>query len=171
MEYNTKFNMVQMYHGAPLMYHNRPPSASSIPVTLLHPIFGTFIDETYTYVPTAEDNAFIRELFVAMSGLYGLETDRRQAFIQLLSEHYKIELIPGEIGATGYQTDGHCLAEQYMFVVTAAKNELGTGSIEEPYFQGYCYYREAFKSTNAADHFSSLPSFLIFYCGKSTILE
>src|SRR6202011_5656271 len=67
---------------------NQPPSAaSSIPSTLLHPIFGEFIDncENY-YEPTAADNQLVWTLSAAMSGFFTHESTRLSKFRQILRD-------------------------------------------------------------------------------------
>jgi hypothetical protein len=165
MALRTQFKKFQETNGGPFAYCNRPPSASSIPVTLLHPIFGKFVDECRSYSPTKEDNAFVLELSTEMSGFFNNEDHRRDRFIAILEEHYHIQLITGEIG-NGYRTDGHRLSGGYMDLVTEAKNELADVYGAEPYFQGCSYYRESSKLRNTEDFFSSLPCLLIIYCGN-----
>jgi hypothetical protein len=44
-------------------HYDRPPSApSTVPVTLLHPVFNDFIDDCENYQPTRSDHAFALEL-------------------------------------------------------------------------------------------------------------
>ena len=45
-----------------------PPAASSIPSTLLHPIFGKFIGDCENYEPTAAN--LVWSLSTAMSGFF-----------------------------------------------------------------------------------------------------
>jgi hypothetical protein len=166
----SQFIKLQSKAEEPFAYCNRPHSASSIPVTLLHPIFGRFIDDSHTYAPVKEDNAFVLELSAAMSDVFRNEAARRDEFIAILSRHYEIQLVAGEIGGTGYKTDGHCLAGGYMDLVSEAKNELGSSAGAEPYFQGCLHYRASAKQSHADDSMSVLPCFQLFYCGNCHII-
>jgi hypothetical protein len=59
------------------IYCNRPPDAfHPIPVTLLHPVFGQFVDDTENLEPTAEDNRLVRDLAAVMSSFHDTETQR-----------------------------------------------------------------------------------------------
>jgi hypothetical protein len=58
------------------IYCNRPWGASAtIPATLLHPIFGEFIDNCENITPTAQDNSLVPELSTAMSNFYANEDE------------------------------------------------------------------------------------------------
>jgi len=76
----------------PFAYCNRPDSALSIPVILLHPIFGRFIDDSHNYAPAKEDNAFVLELSAAMSGVFGDEVARRDEFIVILFDSLRVNI-------------------------------------------------------------------------------
>lgn len=61
----------------PAFHFNRPPSAAStIPITLFHPVFGQFQDDCEAYETTAEDHAFVLEFSRAMSRFYDTEDQR-----------------------------------------------------------------------------------------------
>lgn len=162
----SQFTKLQTKAKEPFAYCNRPRSASSIPVTLLHPIFGKFIDESRTYVPTKEDNAFVLELSAEMSSIFRDKATRQDKFITVLQKHYQIQLVAGKIVGTSYETDGHCLAGGYMNLVTEAKNELGGSASGEPYFQACSNYRESTRRSSADNTMSVLPCFQLFYCGN-----
>ncbi|KZP10855.1 hypothetical protein FIBSPDRAFT_937807 [Athelia psychrophila] len=153
-------------HHGPYAYCNRPATASSIPVTLLHPVFGTFVDECSTYSPTDRDNAFVTELSTAMSHLFPLEVDRRDLFLEIINRHYDLGLEPAELAGGPYRTGGHCIEGGHMYCLTQAKDELGGGGAD-PYLQGCAYYRELAMRRNTTDYFSSLPCLLIYYSGAS----
>ncbi len=64
---------------------NRPPSAtSSIPSTLLHPIFGEFIDDCENHKPSPDDNKLVWKLSMAMSGFFEDEKARASKFREIL---------------------------------------------------------------------------------------
>ena len=64
----AEFEKLQTMKPLPLAFCNRPAAASSTPVTLMHPIFGRFVDECNTHTPTKDDNDFIAILSKCMSG-------------------------------------------------------------------------------------------------------
>lgn len=159
------FGTLQTINALPFAYCNRPASASSTPVALMHPIFGKFVDECRTYVPTEKDNTFVANLSRSMSGFFADETARRDAFISLFNQ-YCIQLNPAEITSTKYRTDGHATESGYMYLLSEAKPELAGGTAE-PYFQSVLYYRASCKVQKPGDSISVLPCFLIFYCGAN----
>ncbi|KZP10866.1 hypothetical protein FIBSPDRAFT_757502 [Athelia psychrophila] len=161
-----QFSKNQNQPGGPYAYCNRPATASSIPVTLLHPVFGTFVDECSTYSPTDRDNAFVTELSTAMSHLFPLEVDRRDLFLEIINRHYDLGLEPAMLAGGPYRTGGHCIEGGHMYCLTQAKDELGGGGAD-PYLQGCAYYRESAMRKNTTDYFSSLPCLLIYYSGAS----
>lgn len=93
--------------GNPKFYCNRPSWASSIPVTLLHLIFGEFVDDCEIYKPTEVDNAFVLDLSTNMSEIYDTEAERAKVFCNLLYQYYRIQLYPADVPGTSYRTDGH----------------------------------------------------------------
>ncbi|KAF8468174.1 hypothetical protein BDZ91DRAFT_848037 [Kalaharituber pfeilii] len=82
----------------PLIYCNRPYWASSTPVTLLHPIFGEFVDECQNYKLTEVDIAFVLELSTEMSKIYDTEAERAKIF---RPHCFLITEAKREIGSTG----------------------------------------------------------------------
>ena len=163
------FGMLQTMNPLPFAYCNRPASASSTPVTLMHPIFGKFVDECRTHAPTEKDSVFVANLSRIMSGFFEDEKKRRDAFIQLFSQ-YSIQLEAADILSTSYRTDGHATENGYMYFLSEAKPELAGGSAE-PYFQSILYYRASCKVQKPGDNISVLPCFLIFYCGANQTRE
>ena len=160
----AEFKKLQTMKPLPLAFCNRLAAASSTPVTLMHPIFGRFVDECNTHTPTKDDNDFIANLSKCMSGFFEDERKRRDSFINLFRE-YGVELLPADIISTTYRTDGHATQNGYMYCLSEAKLELAAGSAE-PYFQSILYYRASCKSGREGDSISVLPCFLIFYCGS-----
>jgi len=70
------------------LYCNRPVSTrASIPVTLLHPIFGQFVDDCDTHIPTEEGNSLVLDLSQAMSDFYEDENARASKFREILIAH------------------------------------------------------------------------------------
>jgi len=89
---------------------NRPPSAaSSIPSTLLHPIFGKFIDDCENCESTAADNKLVWTLSAAMSGFFKDESARASTFWEILHDSH-FEAFETKVEGTKFKTDGniHC---------------------------------------------------------------
>ena len=91
----------------PLIYCNCPSWTSSTPVTLLHPIFGEFVDDCQNYKPTEVDNAFVLELSTEMSKIYDTEAECTKIFCDLLYHCYHIQLYTAEVPRKSYRTDRH----------------------------------------------------------------
>ena len=45
----------------------------ALPLSLLHPIFGEYIDDADTYVPTSDDVQFLLAFMQAMANIYKVE--------------------------------------------------------------------------------------------------
>ncbi|KAG1843680.1 hypothetical protein F4604DRAFT_1823435 [Suillus subluteus] len=117
----------------------RPHSAAStIPTTLLHPIFGQFIDDCESHEPTKEDNDLVMALSEAMCNFFDDEDKRASKFWEILQEH-RIGLIPSKIQHTKYETDGDIQYRGFRYAILEAKNELGATQAE-PHMQAISYY-------------------------------
>ena len=117
----------------------RPPGALSIPVTLLHPIFGQFVDDCDTHKPTSEDNTFILDLSREMSNFFENEAQRQKAFIDILRDR-DIRIVPSSIA--GYHTDGDLHVNGRRYLIIEVKSEVGSKGAE-PYCQAILYYMRA----------------------------
>lgn len=154
--------------GQPYAYCNRPHTAFTIPVTLLHPLLGKFVDECETYEPNKDDNTFVSDLSEPMSQLGVPEQTRQNDFRQCFLNYTGIQLQTGPVGMTPYWTDGHATVRDYLFVLTEAKAELSSKSKADPTLQGLLYYHEFVKyaiSIRPAIARTALPCLFIFYVG------
>ncbi|KAG8920090.1 hypothetical protein FRC02_001175 [Tulasnella sp. 418] len=143
-------------------FHSEP----RIPITLLHPVFAQFLDDCEQHDPTPEDNAIVDKLTVDMCNFYDYEAKRARAFRDLMLE-YKIPVTPTYIEGTSYSTDGHASVGHYVYLITEAKNEMGTGG-RDPYIQSGLYH--AASVLNLGDQplkLGLLPCFHIYYNGAS----
>jgi hypothetical protein len=146
----------------PRILCNRPAGLLSIPVTLLHPIFGQFMDNCRDHVPTPQDNEFVRVLSSRMSDFFVTETARRDAFIDIMSQYYHLQLSPAAVPGTDYKTDGHATANGEVYMISEAKNELGTSG--DPVYQTALCYLEFMRLRHNED--SVLPCLHIYYAGE-----
>ncbi|KAG1905493.1 uncharacterized protein F5891DRAFT_943915, partial [Suillus fuscotomentosus] len=129
---------------------NRPRrAADSLPVTLLEPIFGEFVDDCQNYQPTDHDNDFVWKLSENMSSFHPDELTRMNVFRHLL-RGYGIILHSSAIGSTKYTTDGHLLSDDGNFVqvILEGENEIGSGGAE-PFAESILYYHKILKESNA----------------------
>lgn len=140
-------------------------------MTLIHPVFAQFVQDCKTYEPTEVDYKLERKLSREMSRKFPSEKERAAAFRDIMTQDYGIPLKIGRIAA--YTTDGDAREEskhdqkQYIYLITEAKNELGSGGHAEPTFQSSLYYFEYLRE------FSDKPPLLgpclhIIYAGGYT---
>ncbi|KAI6006425.1 hypothetical protein EDC04DRAFT_2969244 [Pisolithus marmoratus] len=106
----------------------RPPDGiSTIPVMLLHTVFGEFVDECHTHEPTSEDNTFVLELSSQMSKFF--ENER---------------IVASSIADSDYQTDRDVHMNGRRYMILEVKSEVGSKGAE-PYCQAILYYFEGSK--------------------------
>ncbi|KAG8996878.1 hypothetical protein FRB94_007977 [Tulasnella sp. JGI-2019a] len=164
--YPATFNSLQMKASGPIIYCNRPPAATSTPVTLLDPVFGKFVDDCVNLKPTAEDHKIVHQLTHAMSDVYPNEHARAMRFRQILRDVYDIDLSAGNLDPTRYESDGHARIGKHVYLLTEVKAEVGVGGAE-PYFQGGLYHHEYVKiqRKNSPDPGLRFPWFQVILCG------
>jgi hypothetical protein len=118
-------------------------AAHDIPLTLLHPIFGKFVDDCEKHVPTREDNLLAHGLRYTMSKIFSDESERVHEFIEILRQQ-GIEARGSELYSEGTtcRTDGDIQVNGFRFVIIEFKNEIGAGG-SEPLLQGIWYYQRS----------------------------
>jgi hypothetical protein len=105
---------------------NRPPSAASaIPSTLLHPIFGKFVDDCENHEPTAAVNKLAWTLSAAMSGFFKDEMTRASKFREIL-QGSDIDASAITIDGTKFITDGDVQSQGFRHAIIEVKNEIGS---------------------------------------------
>jgi hypothetical protein len=140
-------------------------TADTIPVTLLHPIFGQFLDDVDTHEPTKEDNDFALELSMTMADFHAEEDVRGVALRKVLKD-WGITLVQTTIEGTLYRTDGDLQYNQHRYVIAELKNEVGSGTAE-PICQAASYYLESTRKSALECPKSSLPCLLLYIFGKN----
>lgn len=45
-------------------------AGTTLPLSLLHPVFGEFVDDVENYMPTRDDARFLQALVQAMANIY-----------------------------------------------------------------------------------------------------
>jgi hypothetical protein len=76
-----------------------------LPLTLLHPVFGRFVEDAKTISRTCNDYAAAHELSQSMCKFYEIGEHRKKICRILLD--YGIPVQPGPIGASEDRTDDH----------------------------------------------------------------
>ncbi|KAI0255336.1 hypothetical protein BJV78DRAFT_1179329 [Lactifluus subvellereus] len=146
------------------IYCNRPRVASAtIPVTLLHPIFGQFIDDCENNKPTAQDNALVLELSEAMSDFYPNEDDRARCIREVFAS-YDIHLVRTEIEGTRFETDGDISHEEFRYALAEIKNDFGFSGAD-PFAQAILYYLESTRKQAPVMLGSVLPCMIVVIIG------
>ena len=144
------------------IYCNRPHSAeATIPPTLLHPVFGQFLDDCETLETTPEDNSLTLGLHIAMSTFYPDEKDRASIIRNEFSEW--------GLTKTRFETYDDRYVKGHRCVITEIKNEVcSTGA--EPYSQACLHYLESTRDFVGKMKGSSLPCMILLVVGLFTQL-
>lgn len=148
---------------------SRPPSREpGVPLTLLHPVFGKFVDDAKTISPTSEDYSTARDVKRIMCNFHASEGARRHSLCQILRE-YGIAIYPGPVGSSENKTDGHVCTTTHPNFILELKNEIGSGGVE-PSLQALVYYRVFCDEYELWDDYSTChPCFIGFLMGQSEI--
>ena len=147
------------------IYWNRPPSAAySVPPTLLHPIFGEFMDDCLNHGTTPVDNSLVFSLWSKMSDYFPEEIGRVAALRTVLREH-GINTSGTTLDNTKYTTDGDMQISGHRYVILEVKNEIASGSAD-PYSQAVSYYTHSTHPFAVNKPGFRFPCFLITLFGK-----
>ncbi|KAH7908778.1 hypothetical protein BJ138DRAFT_1115536 [Hygrophoropsis aurantiaca] len=117
-----------------------PPKHDTIPVTLLHPIFGQFLDDSRAHEPISEDNNFVRQLLSEMPNFFNNEKERETAFYKIL-QAYHGGIVPSSL-RSGAQTGGATNVIGHRYMILEVKPEIGSGDAD-PYCQALLHFIEA----------------------------
>ncbi|KAI9507107.1 hypothetical protein F5148DRAFT_1285652 [Russula earlei] len=121
-------------------YFERPPSAShEIPPTLVHPIFGQFVDDCENHTPTRDDNLLASELRYGMSQILETEAERVYLFLQIMRDQ-GIQARGSEAVVGRARTDADMEEDGHRDVIIEFKNEMASRGAEL-LFQARGYYR------------------------------
>ncbi|KAI6140270.1 hypothetical protein BKA82DRAFT_29217 [Pisolithus tinctorius] len=149
--------------GGRTIYCNRPADAVAvIPPTLLHPVFGDFLDDCDMVEPTHEDNSLVMGLHSAMSNYYDLESDRAVKIRELFTR-WGLAFVPSAT-RHGYTTDGDMREGEYRYAIAEIKNEMGS-TRADPYNLASFYYLEFSREYAGEMTSSSLPCLVILLVG------
>ena len=146
----------------------RPPSREPLlPLTLIHPVFGEFVDDIETITPMRSDYAMAFELRQATT-IFTSESERRFA-VYTIFRTYGIDIHPGPVGSSENKTDGHVSSATKLGFILEIKTEIGSKGAE-PSLQALAYYRVFCDEYNLwTDYSTCHPCFIAFLAGQSTI--
>jgi hypothetical protein len=153
---------------------NRPIDYETIPLPLMHPVFGNFRKDFWTLSPDENDSAATRELAQDMCNVYDSEKARQQSFKGWFSKTYKRDMHtkvgPPTSGSRQSpalpETDGHGFTSDGKFVIFITEGKLEAGSGAQ--YQSMAYWTKLYlASEDMQKHagYSCLPAILIIYEG------
>lgn len=143
----------------PVFDFNRPPAAAAtIPLPLLHPVFGQFIDDCESRAPTKEDNHLVHDLSLAMSEFFSSEEARMSKFREVMNGH-GFDLTASTVEGTSYRTDGDTRIGGFCTLIVEGKLEIAGSGGAEPLFQGALY-------NLAKESIHTLPCFILYVFGE-----
>jgi len=144
------------------IYCNRPVDpCRTLPLSLLHPVFGKFIDDCCSLVPTYEDKSLAFSLVNVMTPIYNVEKARQKAIMKVLNDS-GIYMKATKIDS--YITDGDVSYKVLKYLIAEFKNDIGSKGVE-PYLQGCLYYLESTRREATKHSSSSLPCLLMLIFG------
>ncbi|KAF8622212.1 hypothetical protein AX15_007200, partial [Amanita polypyramis BW_CC] len=146
-------------------YCPRPADkAYSIPLALLHEVFGKFSQERNTSEPTSHDYIYAETFRREMCNFYDQESARRVSFLYILQK-YGIILKSASFDESDIRTDGYLDVNNRPIVILEVKNELGSGGAD-PSLQALIYYERLCEQGGlVADDTSYHPCFMLSLAG------
>lgn len=136
-----------------------------LPLALLHPVFGNFIEDCKSVRLTSKDVVTARNLKTKMCQFYVNEHQRRADLNNILYE-YGIPAKAGAIGSTKYETDGHIEHYGRPSLISEVKLEMCGSSNGEPSLQALLYYHCFVRENALWKDMSTSPCFIIFVAGE-----
>ena len=150
-----------------IFLNNRPAVAQGLPTELLHPVFGQFLDDCTTLLPTPDDVLFATKVSTSMAGYFKSEGDRTDCLLRLFREHLEIDIRGMSIGKA--ITDGTWQTGprfEFMAMNIGVKNEIGSSG--DPYIQNIGYYSLYVQKNQNAKTFG-LPCILVSVAGMTNV--
>jgi len=153
------------------MFCNRPRTANSTPITLLHPVFGQFVADSKNHPLDPKIACFALELATEMCKFYKSKGERAQSFRDLILERLDIELKAAKVEGTEFSTDGHAFVGFHVYVNTECKNEFGS-TLADPCLQSAIYYHHHAKySVGKKVQNSRFPCLHLYYFGMNSYVQ
>ncbi len=165
----------------PTYFCNRPFDQSTMPLSLLHPVFGHFREDfwnrqpdTRRQQPSLDDLKRSRELSQTMAGFFTEESSRRKAFRSWFLTFFNLDVETSvRSSTTTVESDGHVLisASKFVMLISECKNEL-FGISSEARFRLFAYYAKlhlASKEAQERRDESCLPAIIIVSEGEERV--
>jgi hypothetical protein len=144
---------------------NRPPLPETLPLAILDPIFGSFMEETDTHIPTAADNALVLELRKVMSTVCDDERTFCYEFRSIVMKHYPdVQFMAARIGSSNYTSRGHLSVGKFIPAVGQGRLWNGHG---DPEVQASGYYIASLQQWfPRGDYPERLPCIITYFVGE-----
>lgn len=146
---------------------NRPEaSPQTMPISLLHKVFGDFKRDLREYKATPDDNQFASDLRAGMLKSYVDERSRCAEFRAIWKRH-GINLWDSSIGATAFTSDGHIQEGLYCSFISEGKNEWHHIN-SDPLLQAALYYLAGMQAVLERDSIgfqNPCPCLIVYYVG------
>jgi hypothetical protein len=150
------------------IYCNRPADpCRTLPLSLLHPVFGTFIDDYCSLVPTNEDKSLAFRLVDVMTPIYNAEKARQKSITKVLNDS-GIDMKATKVD--DYTTAGDVSYNLFKYLIAEIKHDIGSKGAE-PYMQGCLYYLESTRGEAPKHSSSSLPCLLMLIFGMEALFN
>ena len=147
-----------------IFLNKRPAVAQGLPTELLHPVFGQFLDDCTTLLPTPDDVLFAHKVSTSMAGYFKGEDDRTDCLLRLFREHLKIDIgyVQGKAITDGTWQTG----PQFEFMAMNIEVKKEIGSSGDPYIQNIGYYNLYLQENQNAKTIG-LPCILVSVAGMT----
>jgi len=157
-----------MQNGPGFFLCSRPESNEhTVPLALLDPVFGEFVDDCRSIMLTSNDMVTARNLKTHMSEFYPRTEHRRYTFSMIL-ENYGIPVHRRYIGDTEYRTDGYNEDFGHPSLISKVESEISSSPGGEPSLQALLYYHCFVREYALWKDVSTChPCFIIFVAGES----
>ena len=134
-------------------------SCATIPLALLHPVFGEFADDCWSCETTIEDLTFAQRCAYIMLDIPDEEV-RREKINKVFTSYYGTNTT-----IASFEADGDLCVNRLRYLIVEIKNELSNTNCE-PYFQLLSHYLESTRETAIECIGSTLPCFLVVLAGR-----
>ncbi|KAI6164066.1 hypothetical protein EDD17DRAFT_1775794 [Pisolithus thermaeus] len=137
----------------------------TIPPSLLHPVFGQFLDDCQNMEVSREEGRTMYRLAVALSNIYADENERKNVVFKILGE-YGIHVSTAKIEK--YELDAEISIHGNHYLIVEIRNEM-LSARSDPYIQAVLDYLEATRLSAIKHPASVLPCLLLILAGPCII--
>jgi hypothetical protein len=150
---------IALRYGDKIVY-NRPESKpETIPIALLHEVFGEFLKDCQDHVPTQADNSFLATLRSTRLPTYD-GPERTFLFMGALRHH--ITTLKGTFYP--FFIDWRFRVKGHLMLIAKAQDEW-TGLNADPLLHAFTQYITSLKSLQGDRHTGRLPCLIIYSVG------